>query len=320
MKANYEKQQKNQQLELTSLKEKIKNLESSSTSNESKVANKELTNELAKVRRQYEDLTTKYEMLEEEHVGMKARLVMEKEDIMSQVTNYEIELKAVKDDREHLQTRFTDLQDKLKGLQKTSLQDSELEKSKLKAAETKLEEKCQELDIFKKEMEMLNDQFKNLRKDNEDLKQKLDDFHKVSKVQRNMNADNTALDKELSQVKSKLSQSERNHRADVAECKMRYESQINIINDELHNFQNQVMKFKRERDMFKHMLESTQKALGELKSQNSAKGETSIPHSVHSEEVNSSNSRTKHNTKRNKTLTNSFISHFVNVVAILASL
>lgn len=275
MKSNYEKQQKNQQLELTSLRDKIKSLESGATSNESKIATKELTNELAKVKQQYDDLTAKYELLEEEHVGTKAKLVMEKEEISSQLSSLEIEVKAIREDRENLLKRYTDLQNQMKEINKSTQQNTEMDKSRLKATETKLEQKLQEFDRIKKESEVLNDQYNNLRKENEDLKQKLDDFHKVSKIQRNMNADNSALDKELTQLKLKLAQSEKAHRADVAECKMRYESQINLINDQLQNVHNQVNKFKRERDMFKHMLESAQKALGDLK--NAQKSGLSIP-------------------------------------------
>lgn len=46
---------------------------------------------------------------------------------------------------------------------------------------------------------------------------------------------------------------------------MRYESQIHIVNGELQSLQNQVLRFKREKDTYKHMLESAQKTIGELK-------------------------------------------------------
>lgn len=54
-------------------------------------------------------------------------------------------------------------------------------------------------------------------------------------------------------------------KADLAQCKMRYESQINAINDELKSLQGQVTRFKRERDTYKHMLEGAQKTIGDLK-------------------------------------------------------
>lgn len=282
MKTTHEKQQKNQQQELQSLKDKIKTLEAgSSISDVSKQATKELSNELSKTKQQYEDLTAKYELLEEDHVRMKQQLVMEKELVLSQLTSSEVELRKLKDDRESWNKKYYDIQEELKSMQKKTNQQKDLERSRMKALETRLEEKTQELDQFKKESEVLEDQFKNLRKENEDLKQKLDDFHRVSKVQRTMNADNTALDKEITELKQKLSQVDKSHRADVSECKMRYESQIHAISDELQNLQNQVMRFKRERDMFKHMLEGAQKTIGDLKS-SSAKSGVSTPTSINS--------------------------------------
>lgn len=46
---------------------------------------------------------------------------------------------------------------------------------------------------------------------------------------------------------------------------MRYDSQVAVISEELQSLQNQVTRFKRERDTYKHMLEGAQKTLGELK-------------------------------------------------------
>lgn len=276
MKTNNDKQQKNQQQELQSLKEKIKNLETGTGSSDGM---KQLTNDLSKTKQQYEDLTAKYEILEEEHVTIKQQLVMEKELVMSQLKTAESELKKLKDEREGWNKRYSDIQEELKSTQKKTTQFKDLERSRVKALETRLEEKTQEVEKLKKSTDVIEDQFKNLRKENEDLKQKLDDFHRVSKVHRTINADNSALEKEIGELKQKLNQNDKSHRADVSECKMRYEGQIQAINDELHNLQNQVVRFKRERDMFKHMLEGAQKALGDLKS---GKSGVSTPTSVNS--------------------------------------
>lgn len=46
---------------------------------------------------------------------------------------------------------------------------------------------------------------------------------------------------------------------------MRYEGQINVVNGELQSLQNQVVRFKREKDTYKHMLETAQKTIGDLK-------------------------------------------------------
>ncbi|KAJ8939977.1 hypothetical protein NQ318_006159 [Aromia moschata] len=77
----------------------------------------------------------------------------------------------------------------------------------------------------------------------------------------------------------RLNNTERARKSDLAELKMRYESQINVINSELQSLHNQVVRFKREKDTYKHMLESAQKTIGELKSQSpktSRKGSLNI--------------------------------------------
>lgn len=63
----------------------------------------------------------------------------------------------------------------------------------------------------------------------------------------------------------RLNNAERSKKSDLAELKMRYESQINVVNGELQSLQNQVVRFKREKDTYKHMLESAQKTIGDLK-------------------------------------------------------
>lgn len=59
---------------------------------------------MSRERQEYEDLTVKYELLEEEHVVTKAQMVMEKEKIQSQlvltnreVENLSMELKTLKE-------------------------------------------------------------------------------------------------------------------------------------------------------------------------------------------------------------------------------
>lgn len=75
-----------------------------------------------------------------------------------------------------------------------------LERTRMKAI---VEEKSAEVEQLKRENEVLEDQLKNLRKETDDLKQKLDDFDKVSKIQRNFSADSNAVEKELLELKNK---------------------------------------------------------------------------------------------------------------------
>lgn len=87
LRANNEKEQKNRELELTALREKIRKLEQNTTSSpeikQLQKSNSDLESTIAKERRKYDELTAKYEILEEEHVITKAKLVMERETLES---------------------------------------------------------------------------------------------------------------------------------------------------------------------------------------------------------------------------------------------
>lgn len=78
--------------------------------------------------------------------------------------------------------------------------------------------------------------------------------------------DTTALESEIRKLKNALTNTEKAKKADLAQCKMRYEHRITAINDEIQAIQNQLSRYKRERDTYKHMLEGAQKTIGELKS------------------------------------------------------
>jgi predicted nucleic acid-binding Zn-ribbon protein len=75
-----------------------------------------------------------------------------------------------------------------------------LDNKRLKAL---LDEKTSDFEKTKYELDVLNDQHCNLRKEADDLRKKLEDYEKVAKVQRNISADSAALEKELKQLKSK---------------------------------------------------------------------------------------------------------------------
>lgn len=78
--------------------------------------------------------------------------------------------------------------------------ENNLEKLRLQAS---LEEKQSQLDQLKKEYDVIHDQIEYIRKENDELKQKLDDYNKVTKIQRNISADSTAMEKEIRNLTKK---------------------------------------------------------------------------------------------------------------------
>ncbi|XP_044256832.1 centromere-associated protein E-like isoform X3 [Tribolium madens] len=281
IKANHEKENKNKEMELASLKSKIKSLELNAGAGTKRLAEikqfqetiDKLESNLNKEKQKYEDLTAKYEILEEEHVVTKAKLVMEKETIENQLSNtksqldeLEVELKTLREtyNKQHDEwiKEKLNMQEKIKEIEKRTGNGSELDKVRYKAM---LEDKQSELDQLRKENEVINDQMEYMRKETDELRKKLDDYEKVNKVQRNISADSSAMEKEIRQLKAKLSSIEKSKKLELGEYKMRYDNQLSIVNGELQQLQGQVMRFKRERDTYKHMLESAQKTIGDLK-------------------------------------------------------
>ncbi|KAL0267672.1 UNVERIFIED_CONTAM: hypothetical protein PYX00_009869 [Menopon gallinae] len=287
MKAAHEKDQRNHESELSTLKVKIRTLEHSSGASTKKVTDlkdeytakiQKLESELAAEKQEYEDLTVKYDLLEEEHVVTKAQLVMEKEHIQSQVVAgkreiecLEEELKTLKDTYNNKQESWIkekiDLQEKLKEtterITRANETKWELEKSRLTAIN---EEQRSLAEQLKQQNESMIEQMEHMRKENEEFRKKLDDFDKVSKIQRQITADTNQMDQELREVRGRLAAEEKNHKSEMAALKLRYESRVNLITEELQTSQSQVSRFKRERDTYRHMLEEAQSQMAELKS------------------------------------------------------
>lgn len=93
-----------------------------------------------------------------------------------------------------------ELDQRLKELSRTSYNGGDLEKQRLKAL---LEEKQSENDQIKKECENIHNQMDFMRRENDELKKKLDDYEKVNKIQRNISADSSAMEKEMKHLRVK---------------------------------------------------------------------------------------------------------------------
>ncbi|XP_065335876.1 uncharacterized protein LOC135936824 isoform X2 [Cloeon dipterum] len=279
-----ELQVKEKEQEVRSLNNQLKSAQQDSGASSKKISElqdefgkkiKELEKDLAEERHEYEDLTVRYEQLETEHVVTKAQLTMDREKAEGSVdmahrelTTLERELQTLREtynakqdewikEKLDMQALVRDLEDKVQRSGGESL-----DNKRLKA---QLDEKTTDFDKTKHELDVMTDQNSNLRKEADDLRRKLEDYERVAKIQRNMTADSAALDKEIKQLKSKMAAEEKSHKAEVAQLKLRYDSRVALISEEMQTLQNQVSKFKKERDSQRHMLEAAQKTIGELK-------------------------------------------------------
>lgn len=76
----------------------------------------------------------------------------------------------------------------------------------------------------------------------EEARKKLEDYERVSKVQRNLTTENVELEKELSALNTRLEQTEKARKNELLDIKMMYEGQMNTMRDELKSLHNQVCK------------------------------------------------------------------------------
>ncbi|XP_045494055.1 early endosome antigen 1 isoform X2 [Colias croceus] len=286
MRTSHDKDTKNKEAELATLKGKLKILEQTSGAGAKRIAElkqeyedtiKKLEHKIAMEKAEYEELTGKYELLEEEHVVTKARLTVEKEQAQGDLIHAQKELNTtlteLKTLQENYDTQSSAWLSEKATLQKeiSSLQDRlcgggwEVEKSRLN---TKLEQREKELRDAIEKHEVLSHHHEIAKKELDEAKRKLEDYEKVSKVQRTLTADNAELERELNTLNTRLEQMEKARKNEISETKMRYEGQMNSMRDELKSLHNQVSRFKRERDNYKQMLESAQQTLTDMKNGN----------------------------------------------------
>ncbi|XP_046966451.1 centromere-associated protein E [Vanessa cardui] len=283
MRNNHDKDIKNKEAELATLKGKLKVLEQSSGAGAKKITElkqdyeeklKKLEHSLAVEKAEYEELTGKYELLEEEHVVTKARLTVDKEKAQSELILAQKELNStlaeIKSLQDSYDSQLSNWNKEKSEMQKeiSSLQDRlcgggwEVERARLTA---RLEQHERDLRTAKDEHDVLAHHHDLIKKELEEARKKLEDYEKVSKVQRTLKSDNAELERELSSLNTRLEQADKARKNEVAEIKTRYEAQMNTMRDELKSLHNQVSRFRRERDNYKQMLDTAQKSVSDMK-------------------------------------------------------
>lgn len=194
------------QKELNDLKETQKTDTSSERlQNERKEFEEKLSNETKK----FDDLKAQYELLEEEFVLKTAKLTTEKEKCENDIKAFNLKIRQLEEkeskyklENEELLKQSFAAQRKLADLERSNTlkAKTDLEKNRLK---DKLNEKELEYETLLKQHEMVTDQLSNFKKENDDIRRKLEDFERINKVQRTLNDHNAMLENELKKLKTK---------------------------------------------------------------------------------------------------------------------
>merc|ERR1711990_983167 len=95
-------------------------------------------------------------------------------------------------------------------------------------------------------------------------KQKLQDYEKMNRYGKSAASTTSSQDKgEVDDLKKQLANEQKERKSDVNNTKMKYDSKIAIMTEEIHALKSQSSKYRRERETYKEMFEGVQKKLTE---------------------------------------------------------
>ena len=274
-------------------KDKIDKLEqeletASKSSDQSKAGSSwettKLNNEISTLKKEKADLQKKHETLEEDFVVLKAKLTMEKDEMSSNIQDdyhtIKGELVALRqtynDKSDEWIKQKLDLEKQVKDLE-TAIKSSagngwDAERNRFKSI---LEDRDSQITNLKIECDVARSQHGAAKKEMEDLKQKLQDYEKMSRYGRSVAGSSGSgnSDEQVEELKKQLAASEKENKSSVNNIKMKYDSKIAIMTEEIHALKSQSSKYRRERETYKEMFEGVQKKLTDTKSGKLAPGD-----------------------------------------------
>merc|ERR1711970_1711242 len=116
-------------------------------------------------------------------------------------------------------------------------------------------------------MGVARSQHTQAKKESEDMKQKLQDYEKMNRYGKSAAGSNSSSDttQQVDDLKKELATMEKENKSSLNNVKMKYDSKIAIMTEEVHALKSQASKYRRERETFKEMFEGVQKKLTESK-------------------------------------------------------
>merc|ERR1719192_628336 len=273
-------------------KDKIDKLEqelesASKTSDSASSSSWEITklkNDLSSVNKEKSELQKKHENLEEEFVVLKAKLTMEKDEISSNIQDDYHTIKGelialrqtynVKSDewikeKLDLEKQVRDLENAIKN---SAGNGWDAERTRFKSI---LEDRDSQITNLKIECDVARSQHAQAQKEKEDMKQRLQDYEKMSRYGKSVagSSSNNDSNEQVEDLKKQLAAAEKENKSASNNIKMKYDSKIAIMTEEIHALKSQSSKYRRERETYKEMFEGVQKKLTDTKSGKLAPGD-----------------------------------------------
>ncbi|KAL5282113.1 SOGA3 family protein [Megaselia abdita] len=213
------------------------------------------------------------EHFKEDNILVQAQLATQRKSLESELNGYKEKqayFNKINVEKSELNVKLINANKNIKDLEMKILKTSsmEYEKSRLKNC---LNEKETEYKRLKQENEMNIDLVFQLRREVEDLNGKISDFDRISRARTSVNDHNNSLENEIRTLRRKLEAAELSGKSESAAIRLRYEQQVSKLNSENSSMQKQCERFKKDRDTFKQLLESAQKKISDLKSNNTGR-------------------------------------------------
>jgi len=232
--------------------------------------------ELEAANKEKKDLTKKKSDLEEELVVLKAKLTSEKNDMSAGYGNMKDDYNTIKSELSALRATYNTKSDEwIKEKLDLERQVSDMESAIKSSAgngwdaernrfKSIIEDRDSQITNLKIEYDVSKSQLATARKESEDVKQKLQDYEKMNRYGKSAASTASSQDKgEVDDLKKQLANEQKERKSDVNNTKMKYDSKIAIMTEEIHALKSQSSKYRRERETYKEMFEGVQKKLTE---------------------------------------------------------
>ena len=261
---------------LAEAESKIADLERQLANGSSSTETNKLKRELETANKERKDLAKKRSDLEEELVVLKAKLTSEKNDMSSGYGNMKDDYNTIKSELSALRATYNTKSDEwIKEKLNLEQQVSDMENAIKSSAgngwdaernrfKSIIEDRDSQITNLKIEYDVSKSQLATARKESEDVKQKLQDYEKMNRYGKSAASTTASQDKgEVDDLKKQLASEQKERKSDLNNTKMKYDSKIAIMTEEIHALKSQSSKYRRERETYKEMFEGVQKKLTE---------------------------------------------------------
>lgn len=233
---------------------------------------KQMEKDAAKEREEYDDLTSRYELLEEEFLSMKNKLTLEKDQLGAALKQLRKEherisneLKTVRDNfnaRQEVSSREkTEFQNLIRELEAkvTRLKDIEAERNRMRS---NLNERDVIIEELRKSERSFREDKEKIRRKNEELMKRVAELERSERSLRTLQLGKG----ETHELKARLDHSSHVHKAEQAAMRADYEERVCFMTGEMHSQQAQIVSVARERDQIREKLDEALKEISALKS------------------------------------------------------